>query len=57
MVIEATRSMMNGSARPREDSLVRGAQAQAPQNGAHREEDALFTCPDRDAAGFVPSSR
>jgi hypothetical protein len=57
MVIEATRNLLNGGARGG-DTLVRGAQAQAAQNGSlDGDEDSLFTCPDRDDSGFVPSSR
>ena len=54
MVIEATRSMMNGLG---DGTLVRGAQLVPAQDAAEWDEDLLFTCPDRDAAGFVPSNR
>ena len=54
MVIEATRSMMNGLG---DLTLARSAQPMAAQAAAEWDEDLLFTCPDRDAAGFVPSNR
>jgi hypothetical protein len=56
MVLEATRNMMSGHGRAGDDMLARGAQPVSAQQG-RSDEDSLFTCPDRDESGFVPSNR
>jgi len=57
MVLEVTRNMMGGHGRAGDDTLAHGAQPMAAQNVSRWDEDSLFTCPDRDESGFVPSSR